>query len=215
MLPVVSTTTNMEPRSDYAIKGKQLVTGIILAGGRARRMGGQDKGLLSLSGKPMIEQVLATLKPQVAKLIINANRNLDAYGAYGYPVVADEYGEFCGPLAGMASGMKAATTPLVLTVPCDAPFIPNDLAARLYAALVHEQAEISVVRWAGRLQPVFTLMQSSLLSSILAFLETGERKIDKWFTEHHWSIADFADLPNAFININSTTELASIDCRST
>ena len=201
---------DMEQSSDYSTKGKQMVTGIILAGGRARRMGGRDKGLLKLSGKPMVEQVLDALKPQVTRLIINANRNLEAYGAYGYPVVADEYGEFCGPLAGMASGMKAATTPLVLTVPCDAPFIPDDLAARLYAALIHEHADLSVVRWAGRLQPVFTMMRSSLLPSILAFLETGERKIDKWFAEHHWSTADFADLPDAFININCTTELAAI-----
>ena len=121
-------------------------TGVILAGGRATRMGGRYKGLLQLAGKPMVEWVMAALKPQVADIIINANRNLDAYEAYGYRVVSDKLHGFCGPLAGIASSMESASTPYIVTTPCDSPLVPLDLAHRLYQALHVKRAEISVAR---------------------------------------------------------------------
>lgn len=189
------------------------ITGIILAGGRARRMGGQDKGLIQLARKPMIEYVLNAIEPQVDAIIINANRNQKVYGKYGYPVVADQIGGYCGPLAGMASGLQAAKTPFIVTAPCDTPLIPDDLVHKLYSILQDEDAEICTVHANGRLQPVFTLMKSELLSSMLDFLNSGERKIDKWFEKHRLAIADFSEQAETFININSAAELAAIELK--
>jgi len=189
------------------------ITGIILAGGQARRMGGKDKGLIELAQKPMIEYVLNAIEPQVDDIIINANRNHTVYEGYGFPVVADEIEGYCGPLAGMASGLQAAKTPFVVTVPCDSPLIPDDLVQKLYSILQTEDAEICTAHANGRLQPVFTLMKSDLLSSMLDFLNNGERKIDKWFEKHRLAIADFSEQPDTFININSTEELAMIELK--
>jgi len=189
------------------------ITGIILAGGRARRMGGQDKGLIQLARKPMIEYVLNAIEPQVDAIIINANRNQKVYGKYGFTVVADQIEDYCGPLAGMASGLQAAKTPFVVTVPCDSPLIPDDLVQKLYSTLQDEDAEICTALSNGRLQPVFTLMKSKLLNSMLDFLNNGERKIDKWFEKHRLAIADFSEQPETFININSAEELAAIELK--
>ena len=189
------------------------ITGIILAGGQARRMGGQDKGLIKLARKPMIEYVLNAIKPQVDDIIINANRNQTVYEKYGFPVVTDQIEGYCGPLAGMASGLQAAKTPFVVTVPCDSPLIPDDLVQKLYTTLQDEDAEICTAHSNGRLQPVFTLMKSELLSSMLDFLNNGERKIDKWFEKHRLAIADFSAQPDTFININSAEELTEIELK--
>jgi len=189
------------------------ITGIILAGGRARRMGGQDKGLIQLARKPMIEYVINAIDPQVDAIIINANRNQADYEKYGFPVVADQIEGYCGPLAGMASGLSVAKTPFVVTVPCDSPLIPDDLVQKLYSTLQDEDAEICTPLSNGRLQPVFTLMKSELLSSMLDFLNNGERKIDKWFDKHRLAIADFSEQPETFININSAEELAAIELK--
>ena len=189
------------------------ITGIILAGGRARRMGGQDKGLIQLARKPMIEYVINAIDPQVDAIIINANRNQADYEKYGFPVVADQIEGYCGPLAGMASGLQAAKTPFVVTVPCDSPLIPDDLVQKLFSTLQDKDAEICTPLSNGRLQPVFTLMKSELLSSMLDFLNNGERKIDKWFEKHRLAIADFSEQPETFININSAEELAAIELK--
>jgi molybdenum cofactor guanylyltransferase len=189
------------------------ITGIILAGGRARRMGGQDKGLIQLARKPMIEYVINAIDPQVDAIIINANRNQEDYEKYGFPVVADQIEGYCGPLAGMASGLQAAKTPFVVTVPCDSPLIPDDLVQKLFSTLQDKDAEICTPLSNGRLQPVFTLMKSELLPSMLDFLNNGERKIDKWFEKHRLAIADFSEQPETFININSAEELAAIELK--
>lgn len=189
------------------------ITAIILAGGQARRMGGEDKGLIQLAQKPMIEYVLDAIKPQVDRIIINTNRNQAVYEEYGFPVVADQIEGYCGPLAGMASGLQAAKTPFVVILPCDAPLIPDNLVHQLYLTLQDEDADICTVHANGRLQPVFTLMKSELLSSMLEFLNNGERKIDKWFEKHHLAIADFSEQTDAFININSTEELVALELK--
>jgi molybdopterin-guanine dinucleotide biosynthesis protein A len=188
-------------------------TGVILAGGRATRMGGRDKGLLPLAGKPMVEWVMAALKPQVADIIINANRNLDAYAAYGYRVVSDRLHGFCGPLAGIASSMESASTPYIVTTPCDSPLVPLDLAYQLYQALHINRAEISVAHNGERLQPVFALLTCTLSSSLLSYLEAGERKIDTWYSRHKLAIVDFSDSADAFININTPVEIQAIESR--
>jgi molybdenum cofactor guanylyltransferase len=189
------------------------ITGIILAGGQARRMNGQDKGLVQLNKKPMIEYVLNAMKPQVGTIIINANRNQAVYEEYGFPVVADQIEGYCGPLAGMASGLQAATTPFIVTAPCDSPLIPDNLVQKLYSMLQDEDAEICTAHANGRLQPVFTLMKSDLLPSMLEFLNNGERKIDKWFEKHRLAIADFSEQPDTFINVNSVEELKELELK--
>ncbi len=190
---------------------KHDVTGVILSGGRARRMGGADKGLVSLAGQPMLRYVLETIRPQVARVIVNANRNLDAYREFGCDLVSDLVGGFSGPLAGMASGMQAASTAYVVSVPCDSPLITGDLVARLYRSLSEEQAEVCVVHDGERVHPVFLLLHRDLLDSILSFLESGERKIDKWFTRHRLAVCDFSDRPHAFANVNRLEDMERLE----
>lgn len=189
------------------------VTAIILAGGRATRMGGMDKGLVELAGRPMIAHVLAALAPQVDRVIINANRNLDRYAAFGWPVAPDEDSGFLGPLAGLAAGLSAATTPLVLTAPCDSPLVAPDLVARLYSALENEAAEIAVPFDGERLQPVFALVRRELRDSLAAYLGGGDRKIDRWFAQHRLARVDFSDRPENFVNVNDPDERAAVEAK--
>jgi molybdopterin-guanine dinucleotide biosynthesis protein A len=189
------------------------VTGVVLAGGAARRMGGSDKGLIRLAGRPMIEYVLEALRPQVGGILINANRNPELYGQYGVPVVADERAGFQGPLAGMAAAMQSARTEFIVTAPCDSPFVPGDLVRRLGRSLVTDGADISVAHADGRLQPVFTLLRVALLGSLVEYLDRGERKIDRWFSGHRTATTDFSDVPEAFLNINTPEDVREIEAR--
>ena len=193
---------------------KKDVTGVILAGGQARRMQGQDKGLALLNNKPMIEYVIESLKPQVGALLINANRNLGKYATYGFDIVSDELSGYHGPLAGMASALNKVTTPYMLTTPCDSPFMVDDLAERLINALETNDADISVAHNGERMQPVFCLIKKELLPSINDFLNEGERKIDKWFNQHKLAIADFSDKPKTFDNLNTIEDIQSIETTS-
>ncbi len=176
-------------------------------------MGGQDKGLIELNKRPMIEYVLDALKLQVDNIIINANRSHDQYKQYGYSIARDEQEDFSGPLAGFASTMKVIDTEFMLTVPCDSPFVPNDLVARLYTKLKQNSADISVAHNGERLQPVFSLLKKELLNSLLDYLDAGERKIDRWFEQHKLVITDFSDKPETFLNINTPNDLASIETK--
>lgn len=185
------------------------ITGLVLAGGQGRRMGGVDKGLAPLRGRPMVAWVLERLAPQVGELLINANQNLDQYGALGYRVVRDEIGGFAGPLAGLQAGMRAARTTFVLTCPCDSPFIPTDLAARLFAALGPRDTDLAVVKTGNWHQPVFALVRTALMPNLTAFLEKGGRKIDAWYTTLKFVEVCFDDEEEAFSNINTLDELKS------
>jgi len=189
------------------------ITGIILAGGKARRMGGEDKGLITLQDKPMIDYIIAALEPQVGKLIINANRNPERYSTYGLPVVADILGDYFGPLVGMATGMHTTDKPYIVTVPCDSPFIPNTLVETLYRTLHDKQADISVAHDGTRMQPVFALLRCELLPSLLAYLETGGRKIDSWYSQHHTALADFSGSPDTFMNLNTPADKLALENR--
>ena len=182
------------------------ITGLVLAGGMGRRMDSRDKGLVAFRGKPMVEHVIERLSPQVETLIINANRNLDQYGAYGRPVVRDEVGGYAGPLAGLHAGLKACATPLIVTAPCDSPFLPTDLVARLHTAMKADIAELAVAKTGDQAHPVFTLCSVSLLPSLTAFLESGGRKIDAWYRAHRVVEVQFDDSA-AFANINTIDEL--------
>lgn len=187
------------------------VTAVILAGGMARRMGGVDKGLIELNGRPMIEYIIEALKPQVDDIIINANRNLERYRHYGYPVVEDIMGDYFGPLAGMASGLQACSSERILIVPCDSPFIPPFLANKLNTALLEQDAELSVANDSERMQPVFAMLRSHLLPSLRAYLDAGGRKIDTWYAEHKIALVDFSDWPDTFININTPEDKTLIE----
>lgn len=178
-------------------------------------MGGRDKGLLTVSGRPAVELVIERLRPQVDRLIINANRNTEAYAKYGLPVVPDEEDGYPGPLAGMAAGLAAAGADHVLTVPCDSPWLPPDLAPRLLAALHDGDAELATVTTAEGLQPVFTLLSWQVRESLRRFLGEGGRKIDRWFVHHRVALADFSDCPQAFANINTPEELAAAEGKGT
>ena len=189
----------------------QQITGLILAGGQGRRMGGVDKGLQPLRGRPMVAWVIERLAPQVGELLINANQNLEEYRAMGYPVVTDEISGFAGPLAGLQAGMRATRTTFVLTCPCDSPFLPTDLAGRLYAALDKQAADLAVVKTGIWHQPVFTLARTALLPQLTAFLEKGGRKVDAWYTGLKVAEVAFDDEEAAFTNINTTDELKAIE----
>ncbi|HAJ93158.1 MAG TPA: molybdenum cofactor guanylyltransferase MobA [Gammaproteobacteria bacterium] len=189
------------------------ITGVILAGGKARRMGGADKGLITLQDKPMIDYIITGLQPQVGKLVINANRNPERYSAYGLPVIADMLGDYFGPLVGMATGMHATDKPYIVTVPCDSPFIPDMLVETLYRALHDQQADISVAHDGTRMQPVFALLRCELLPSLLAYLEAGGRKIDTWYSQHHTALADFSDSPDTFMNLNTPEDKRVLESR--
>lgn len=179
------------------------ISAVILAGGMGRRMGGQDKGQLILNGRPLIEYVLEAIQPQVKTILINANRHQAEYARYGYPVVPDLLQGYQGPLAGFASGMRVATTPYIVTMPCDGPFSAPDLVVRLATALQNLHADIAVAHDGKRLQPVYALLPTRLLSSLEDFLAAGERKIDRWYAQHNMALADFSDAVNTFRNINT------------
>lgn len=181
----------------------QQISAVILAGGMGRRMGGQDKGQLIFNGRPLIEYVLETIQPQVKTILINANRHQTEYARYGYPVVPDILPGYQGPLAGFASGMRAAATPYIVTLPCDGPFSAPDLVIRLITALKNMHADIAVAHDGQRLQPVYALLPARLLTSLEDFLAAGERKIDRWYAQHNMALADFSDAVQTFRNINT------------
>ena len=185
------------------------ITGIVLAGGQGRRMGGVDKGWVELAGKPMIAHVLARLVPQVGDVLINANQNLDRYAAFGVPVVPDAVGGFAGPLAGLHAGLTRATRTYVVTVPCDSPFLPTDLVDRLAAGLEAENAQLAVAKTFDQPHPVFCLVRRDVLPHLAAFLEAGGRKIDAWYATLVVVEVAFDDEADAFRNINTAEELAA------
>jgi len=194
------------------------ITGLILAGGRAQRMGGIDKGLIPFHDKPLIESAIAKLKPQVQTIVINANRNITKYAGYGYPVIMDETPDFSGPLAGFSVGLKACKTPYLLTSPCDSPLLPNNLAEQLSAEM--ERGDFQLVYASSKeadgkvwAQPVFCLMRANLQDSLASFLLKGDLKIDHWFKELRSSTVIFDD-PKVFANVNTPEELKSLEAVS-
>ena len=190
---------------------RSTVSGIVLAGGQGSRMGGVDKGLQPFRGRPMVVHVIERLAPQVDELLINANRNPEAYALLGHRVIADEIAGFAGPLAGFERGLAHARGELVMTVPCDSPFLPTDLVQRLRARLESAAAEIAVARTGEQAHPVFCLMRREVLPSLQAFLGAGERKIDKWYARLRVEEVAFDDQTDAFLNINTRDELASLE----
>lgn len=189
---------------------KRGVTGLILAGGEGRRMGGADKGLLLLAGRPLVAHALERLAPQVDALLISANRNLDAYRRFGHPVLPDVLGAGQGPLAGLHAGLAACATPWLLACPCDCPALPADLAARLLAAAEASQASIAVATAGGKPQPAFQLLRRDLLPALAAHFAAGGRRLMAWCREQGAVEAPFPDAA-AFRNLNTPEELAALE----
>jgi len=182
------------------------ITGVVLAGGQGRRMGHVDKGLQLLRGRPMVAWVIERLAPQVDEILINANQNLDRYAQFGHRVIPDAIGGFVGPLAGLHRGLSEATHPLVATVPCDSPFLPEDLIEKLRAALDRAQADLAVARTGDQSHPVFCLCRKSVAAGLADYLVAGGRKIDAWYAKLKVAEVDFPD-ESAFSNINTAEEL--------
>jgi molybdopterin-guanine dinucleotide biosynthesis protein A len=189
------------------------VTGVVLAGGQGRRMGTVDKGLVALDGRPMVRHVLQRFAPQVDEILINANQHLDDYAAMGYRVIPDAIGGFAGPLAGLHVGLAQAAHALVATVPCDSPFLPLDLVARLRTALDTEGADLAVARTFAQPHPVFALVRTRVLPHLTRFLEGGGRKIDAWYATLAAVEVAFDDEADAFRNINTVDELSAADAQ--
>lgn len=187
------------------------ITGVILAGGLGRRMGNIDKGLQELRGQPMVHWVIERLAPQVDELLINANQNGERYATFGHRVVPDQIPDFAGPLAGLHAALSAATHPLVATAPCDSPFLPADLISRLFAALTAANADLAVARTFEQAHPVFCLCKREVLPHLTEFLESGGRKIDRWYSTLKIVEVAFDDEAEAFENINTREELSRFD----
>ena len=188
------------------------LTGVVLAGGRAERMGGRDKGLLPLAGEPLIAHAIRCLQPQVADLLISANRNLEAYRRFGCRVVQDDEGErFRGPLAGILAAMRVAKTPYLLTAPCDSPFLPPDYARRMREALEREPASLAVVFFEGFWQPAFALLPVELRDDLASYLAGGEGNAGRWLRRHRPAPVAFPDGPVLFRNANTPEELMRLE----
>lgn len=182
------------------------ITGGVIAGGEGRRMGGADKGLMPLAGRPLIAWVLEALRPQVGRLLINANRSLDDYRAFGVPVVPDHLGGFLGPLAGIHAVLAAAETDQVLVVPCDTPAVSADLAVRLGRMLDKTGAEIAVAETGGFLQPLHVLLRSGLAADLAGALTRGVRKPERWYETRVWVRVPCDDVAETFANVNTPTQ---------
>ncbi|MFM9878935.1 MAG: molybdenum cofactor guanylyltransferase MobA [Burkholderiaceae bacterium] len=201
----------------------QDITGIVLAGGRGARMGGADKGLQNFNGTPLALHTLLRLQLQVGNVMVNANRNLSAYESFGAPVWPDSLSDYAGPLAGFMTGLERCETPYLLTVPCDTPLFPLDLAARLLQALEAQDADIAMPSAPEtnadgsvslRPQPVFCLLRAELLESLVAFTHGGGRKIDLWTAQHRVALVPFdapGDDAQAFANANTLAELRTLE----
>lgn len=187
------------------------MTGVVLAGGLARRMGNVDKGLQLLEGSPLIAWVLQRLAPQVGEVLINVNRNRDVYATFGHRVVEDRIGRCAGPLAGLHAGLSEAKYERVAFVPCDTPFLPEDLVPRLLAPLANESVDLSVAKTGTQAHPVICIARRRLLPHLAAFLDNGGRKVDAWYSTLNVTEVAFDDQPGAFSNVNTLEELRAAE----
>lgn len=187
------------------------ISGVILAGGQGRRMGGVDKGLVEFLGKPLISHIIQRLTPQVSEIFISANREIETYSALGYPVITDAIEGFAGPLAGLHRGMMEARHPYVLTVPCDTPLISMSLVSRLMQGLTRSDADVAVAKTGAQPHPVFCLCRRTLLPHLEDYLQRGGRKFEDWYSSLDVAEILFNDQPQAFINVNTREELLCLE----
>lgn len=189
------------------------ITGVVLAGGRGSRMDGQDKGLVIFRGKPMVSYALEALKSVTGQILISANRNIDLYAAYGYPVIKDYSENFDGPLAGLYSALTCADTPYVMTIPCDSPFVNHMVLTRMLDAMDIESTSICTIHDGNRLQSAFMIAHKQLIVDLENYLSEGKRKVETWLKRHNLVVADVSDFPELFTNINTTGELTQLETK--
>ena len=210
--------SSQSPMDTTPTIGREMITGVVLAGGRGARMGGLDKGLQLFDGVPLALFTLRRLQSQVGPSMLNANRNEEQYQAFGVPVFADTVPDFAGPLAGFITALQHCDTPYLMTVPCDSPLFPSDLVTRMAQALVGADADVALASapepdkqggWVSRAQPVFCLMAQHLLPSLTRFVAGGGRKIDAWTSSHKSVLVPFKDA-GAFANANTLAQLQAL-----
>ncbi len=190
---------------------KEVITGVVLAGGRGSRLNHRDKGLISVRGRPLIEYVLERLVPQVSTIIINANRNREIYAHYGYPVLGDGNESYDGPLMGMKTALETTKTPWILVVPCDCPQIPINLGMRLFQAATTDNRPIAVATDGKWLQPVFSLLNRQVLPDLQQHLAQKKHKIDAFYAHCGFSRVDFTENPLDFTNLNTPEEIRDFE----
>jgi molybdenum cofactor guanylyltransferase len=183
------------------------VTAVILAGGMGRRMGGQDKGLVNYKKGTLIEHVIAGISQQTDNILINANRNIDVYSRFGYPIVEDSLSDFQGPLAGFYAAMAAVNSDYILTLPCDGPFVTIDYLSSMVDALNQNDYEMAIASDGERMQPVYALLPVDLRPSLEQFLKEGHRKIDRWYKQHQYTLVEFDASTRLFTNINTPEDI--------
>jgi len=188
---------------------EQEITIVILAGGRGRRMDEHDKGLIELEGKPLVKHVIDAISKQNQNILINANQNLSRYQAFAYPVVSDEMSGFQGPLAGMATAMDSVTTPYILTLPCDAPYIAENYQQLMWSALESQQTDLLVAHDGSRLQSVHALLPVSLYSDLANYLKGNNRRVDTWYSQYALGLLDCSGIAEMFSNLNTREQLAA------
>ena len=188
---------------------KNNITAVILSGGRSSRMQGEDKGLILLNDKPLIGYVADVVNSKVVRLLISANRNIDAYQKYG-EVISDELSDFQGPLAGIVKAMSVVSTPYLLVLPCDSPLVNEIVIDRLIQCMTDKDMDICVAGDGVRIHPTFALIKTSLKDNLLDFLDSGERKLGLWIEQNNFQKVDFSDQPKVFINLNNPQDFDKI-----
>jgi len=183
------------------------ITVVILAGGKGRRMGGQDKGLVNYKNFSLIQHVIDAISLQTSQIVINANRNVAEYAAFGYPVIEDTLTDFQGPLAGFLAAMSSVMTDYILTLPCDGPVITENYVTKMLQGLNQTKADLAIAYDGSRMQPVYALIPVNLKNSLNQFLDSGERKIDLWYQQHDFTLVEFAADSEFFTNINTPQDL--------
>ncbi|MFA5019437.1 MAG: molybdenum cofactor guanylyltransferase MobA [Methylobacter sp.] len=187
------------------------VAGVILAGGRARRMNNQDKGLVNFNGRPMVSYAIAALAPVVGCVFINANRNIDQYRQFGWPVISDQTDSFDGPLAGILTAMIHADADVLVVIPCDSPLIKTEHLQKLLLTRAEHNADVAVAFDGTRLHPVFLAIKTALQTSLQEYLADGQRKVEVWLAQQNWVRVDFSNETEIFSNINTMTELSVLE----
>ena len=183
------------------------ITALVLAGGKGSRLEGQDKGLVPVNNRPLVTYVMDRVAPQVGQLIISANRNLPTYAILGYETVSDSFqpGEYAGPLAGILAGLEACKTGLILTIPCDTPNLPSDLAERMLALMQEKQVDMVTVHDGERLQPIIMLMKTSIKEGLGQWLAEGNRAVRAWLETQNRAVLQDSN-PEAYINLNTEAD---------
>ncbi len=195
------------------MKKQTTVAGVILAGGLARRMDNQDKGLILYHGRPLVCYALAALIGAAPEILINANRNLEQYRRFGAPVVPDQTASFDGPLAGILTAMLYTRAEVLVVLPCDSPMILGEHVQKLLATRAEHDADVAVAHDGKRLHPVFLALRTALKDSLQSYLAGGGRKVEHWLAQQRLVLADFSATPDIFINVNTMTELTALEAQ--